>query len=100
MKNTLQVIASLVAKNGHADEVRDLLTPAIKNFRAEPGCMGYILMEDRKQVGRFVTFETWKDEAALKAHMHSPTMETLNPLLKKLLDGEIKQEFLTVLVQE
>lgn len=65
MKNTLQVIASLVAKNGHADKVRDLLTPAIKNFRAEPGCMGYVLMEDRKQVGRFVTFETWKDEAAL-----------------------------------
>lgn len=99
MKNALQVIASLVAKKGHADEVRDLLMPAIKNFRAEPGCMGYLLMEDKKQIGRFVTFETWKDEAALNVHMHSPTMENLNPLLKKLLDSEIKQEFLKILAQ-
>ena len=99
MKKYLQIIATLVAKKAHADEVRNLLTPAVKDFRAEPGCLGYVLMEDRKHAGRFMTYETWQDEAALKAHMHSPTMEKLGPLLKELLDGEIKQDFLTVLAQ-
>ncbi len=30
--------------------------------------------------------------------MHSPTMKALGPKMKELLDGEIKQEFLSILV--
>ena len=98
MTTTLQIIATLVAKPSKATELRSLLKPAVAQFRAEPGCEGYILLEDRKQEGRFLTYETWTDEAALKAHMHSPTMKALGPKMKELLDGEIKQDFLSILV--
>jgi hypothetical protein len=30
------------------------------------------ILEDRKQAGRFLTFETWTGQAALDAHMTTP----------------------------
>ena len=38
----------------------------------EPGCKHASLLEDRKQAGRFLTFETWADQAAVGAHMITP----------------------------
>ncbi|RYF09273.1 MAG: antibiotic biosynthesis monooxygenase [Oxalobacteraceae bacterium] len=98
MTTTLQIVATMVAKLATADELRATLIPAVAKFRAEPGCSAYVLLEDRKQPGRFMTYETWTDEAALAAHMKSPTMVALGPKMKELLDGEIKQDFLSVLV--
>jgi quinol monooxygenase YgiN len=43
--------------------------------RKEPGCKHYSLLEDRKQAGRFLTFETWTDQAAIEAHMTTPAMK-------------------------
>lgn len=99
MNKTLQVIATIVAKEAKASELRKLLEPAVAKFRAEPGCEGYILLEDKKRPGRFVTYETWADEAALKEHMQSPTMKEIGPKLKDLLECDLQQDFLTVLVQ-
>ena len=98
MNKKLQVIATMVAKASKAAELRQLLEPAVPQFRAESGCEGYILLEDKKHSGRFVTYETWKDEAALKAHMSSPALKALEPQLKELLEGPLEQELLTVLV--
>jgi quinol monooxygenase YgiN len=95
----LKVIATLVAMAGAEDAVRRLLIPAVGAFRAEPGCTAYVLLEDRQQAGRFFTFETWADEGALASHMHSPTMQVLMPKLKELLETQIKQEFLSALVE-
>ena len=98
MENTLQIVATLVAKGGSEDALRNTLTPAIAAFRAEPGCKAYVLLEDKKQPGRFMTYETWVDEAAHARHMESPAMKALAPKMKELLKGEIKQDFLSVLV--
>ena len=99
MRNTLQVLATIKANSAGVSELRGLLRSAVKKFRAEPGCEGYVLLEDRKQPGRFLTYETWRDEASLAAHMKSPTMTALTPQLKTLIDGEIKQDLLAVLVE-
>ena len=98
MKNTLQIVATLEAKSAGADELRSLLIPAVTAFRAEPGCNAYVLLEDRKQAGRFMTYETWSDEAALAQHMKSAAMKALAPKMKELLKGEVKQDFLSILV--
>ncbi|MCZ2495839.1 antibiotic biosynthesis monooxygenase [Xylophilus sp. Kf1] len=94
----LQIVATMVARPDQADAVRALLVATIDDFRVEPGCSGYILTEDRRRPGRFMTYETWSDEAALAAHMHSPAMTALGPKLTPLLDGDIRQDFLSVLI--
>lgn len=99
MKNSLRIIATMVAKRESVDAVRTLLTPAVAEFRAEPGCHGYILHEDKKSPGRFITYEAWTDEAALAQHMKSPAMKALEPKLKPLLAAEIEQVFLSILVE-
>ncbi len=40
--------------------------------KAEPGNITYILTEDIKNPGHFWFFETYKDQAAVNAHMASP----------------------------
>ena len=97
MASKLQIVATLLAKSGKAEALREALVPAIGKFRNEPGCEGYIQLEDRKRERRFLTYETWADEAALAAHMKSPAMEALAPTMEKLLDGDIKQDFHSVL---
>lgn len=98
MTTPLQVIATLVAKDGAQDRLRQALLPAIARFRAEPGCLAYALLEDHRRPGRFMTYETWADDAALAAHMTSPTMTELGPLMKASLEGGVSQDFLSVLV--
>lgn len=97
MDSTLKIVATIVASPGQADALREALLPAVKAFRSEPGCEAYTLLEDRKQAGRFMTYETWTDEAALAAHMKSPAMKALEPVMKSLVAGEIKQDFLSTL---
>lgn len=95
----LKIVATMVARPNQADAVQALLLPAVKKFRAEPGCSAYVLLEDRKVPGRFITYETWADEDALAAHMKSSAMEALSPKLMPMLDGEIQQDFLSVMVE-
>ena len=85
LSKSLFVVATIVAKPGRADDLRQLLMPAVATFRTEDGCLFYTLYEDLKQPGRFVTHESWRDMAALDAHMASPTMTAAGPQLADLL---------------
>ena len=94
----LHVIATLVAREGKQIELRALLENASKEFREEPGCLAYSLLEDQSDDRRFVTFERWRDRAALDAHMHSKAMERAKPSLPALLAEEMEQQFLNLLI--
>ena len=97
MKPSLRIIATMVAKTGSEIALRDLLVPAVEVFLSEPGCQGYLLHEDRKHAGRFVTYEAWSDEEALMQHMKSRKMLELAPKMRNLLEEDLRQEFLSVL---
>jgi quinol monooxygenase YgiN len=99
MSQDLYVTAIITSKPDRADALRELLIPATKAFRQEDGCLAYALHEDIKRPGRFVTYEVWRDEAALKAHMESPTMKEAGPKLKELTVGEMEQYLLDTLLQ-
>lgn len=90
----LYIIATMVSRGDKADALREVLLPATEAFRQEDGCLAYTLLEDQKQPGRFMTYERWRDRAALEAHMHSPTMAKLAPSLPDLLGEELRQDFL------
>ena len=40
--------------------------------RAEPGCLTYDLHRDPEDPGHFMFYETWRDQAALDAHLARP----------------------------
>ena len=50
--------------------------------RKEPGCKHTSPLEDRKQAGRFLTLETWADQAAIEAHMTTPGIKAAGPMLE------------------
>lgn len=99
MTQDLYVVAVLTAKTGRAGELRELLIPAVEAFRKEDGCKAYALHEDTQHEGRFVSYEVWRDKAALDGHMKSPTMQQAAPKLQQLLDGELQQYLLDTLLQ-
>lgn len=81
----LYVIAELVAKPDQANALRDLMVPFVAGARHEPGCKHYSLLEDKSQPGRFLTFETWADAAALEGHMSTPEIKAISPKLGPVL---------------
>jgi len=90
------VIAELVSKPDQADALRAILVPFVEGARKEPGCMHYSLLEDVKQPGRFLTFETWVNEDALKAHMVTPEIKAAGPKLEPILSKPFSQIFLSI----
>ena len=66
------VIAEIVSKKDKADELRALMVPFAEIAAKEPGCLTYTLLEVIGEPGRILTFERWKDKAALDAHMVTP----------------------------
>src|ERR1700730_929885 len=88
------VIAEIVSKKDKADELRALLVPFAQWSAKEPGCLVYTLMEVIGEPGRFLTFERWKDKAALDAHMLTPDMKAIAPKLEPVLAKPFTQLFL------
>src|ERR1700687_3513889 len=66
------VIAEIVSKKDKADDLRALLVPFAETSAKEPGCLVYTLMEVIGEPGRFLTFERWKDKAALEGPLGKP----------------------------
>jgi quinol monooxygenase YgiN len=90
------VIAELVSKPDQADALREIMVPFVAGARKEPGCIHYSLLEDAKQPGRFLTFETWANEDALKAHMVTPEIKAAVPKLGPVLAKPFSQIFLSM----
>jgi quinol monooxygenase YgiN len=90
------VIAELVSKPDQADALRAIMVPFVAGARKEPGCIHYALLEDAKQPGRFLTFETWANEDALKAHMVTPEIKAAVPKLGPVLAKPFSQIFLSM----
>lgn len=56
-------------------------------FRAELGCRSDVWLEDAKHPV-FTTYETWKDQAAAKAHMYPLAMTAVSRQCKEGRQGE------------
>lgn len=95
MTMPLNVIATLTAKPGYEQELRDFLQAALPGFQAEPGCIAYALMTDHANPARIMSYETWTDEAALNVHLNSPTMIAAAPKLKEMLAAPMELVRLT-----
>lgn len=82
---TVYVIAELIAKPGKDATVRAALIAFARRAPKEAGCISYHLHEDVAVPGRFLTYEVWRDKAAIEAHFQAPAMKAAGPALAKLL---------------
>lgn len=62
------LIAELVAKPEHAQSLRLAILAMVDEVRREPGCIEYTMHVERDDPTRIVMYETWENEAALRAH--------------------------------
>jgi len=65
------VIATLNAKQGSEDKLKDILTALVVESRLEPGNVRYELLERDDDPTEFALYEVWETETALNAHLRS-----------------------------
>jgi quinol monooxygenase YgiN len=64
----------MIAKPGSEATVHEGLKSLIEPSSHEDGCLRYELFQSTADPGHFFTFEVWRDQPALDAHMHAPHM--------------------------
>ena len=77
--DTLQLIVTIDAVSA-----RDAV---IEAARQEDGCIAYNFYADRDDGGRLYVIETWRDDAALDAHMRTPHFKAFASALADHVPG-------------
>ncbi len=85
----LNAVATIPAKAGSEDAVREALTTLATATRSEDGCLSYDLFESGSAPGTFVTVERWTDQAALDAHLATPHVADAFAAAEGHLAGEV-----------
>jgi quinol monooxygenase YgiN len=67
----LQIVARIVARPDHVNEVRALLQSLQEPTRRETGCISYELLQNKNDPTDFTFVEEWEREADLDAHLAS-----------------------------
>jgi quinol monooxygenase YgiN len=70
-KETVHIVAHLVARAGEETRVQAELEKLIEPTRAEPGCLKYQLLVNRERPGHFVFVQEYVSDAAFQAHLDS-----------------------------
>ncbi len=83
----LTVIAVLKAKEGKEKELENALSGIVNKVEAEEGTLAYALHRAKKEPGKFLFYEKYKDKAALSAHSSTPYFIELFGTIGPLLDG-------------
>ncbi len=96
-QSELHVVATIPAKAGSEDVVRDALTTLAAATRQEEGCLAYDLYESAAAPGTYVTVEVWRGQDDLDAHMRSPHIAEALSGTAEHLGGEIAIHPLTPL---
>ncbi len=84
----IQLLAVMRAKPGREKELEAAFSAFVEKARAEEGTLAYILHKSLSDPARFMFYESYADEAALKAHSKSPHMAALFGQVADMLDGQ------------
>ncbi len=83
MSNTLVVVATLHAKAGQLELVKEHAAQLIHLTRLEPGCIEYVLHQDNQNPSVLVFIERWESAAALQAHIASEHFQAFSAATKE-----------------
>ena len=83
----LVVIATLKGKPEQREVLSAALAKAAAASRGDAGCLSYSFTVDLEDENRFISVETWADQASLDAHFTTPHLAELFTLAGEALDG-------------
>lgn len=87
--SALQVVATIPAKAGSEDAIKQALSELATATRQEEGCLRYDLFESASAPGTFVTVEEWRSQDDLDSHMTSPQVAAAFAGASDHLAGEV-----------
>lgn len=91
---TVRVIARAEAREGKADELKQLLRKLVLPTRSEQGCRYYEFFESQIP-GVFYFHELWDSKADLNAHAHAPRFVEIMAAAEKLVKHPMEVNLLT-----
>jgi quinol monooxygenase YgiN len=88
------VVALMKAQQGKEQEMEDALRAMLPQVESEEGTLQYILHRAKKEPGKFLMYETYRDKAALNSHSATPHFAELFAKIGPLFDGSPTIEIL------
>jgi quinol monooxygenase YgiN len=85
-KNTLTIVAKIIAKSAHREEVKKGLLGLITPTLEEKGCINYDLHQDHTNENIFLFYENWESRALWLDHNASSHIAAY----QKATDGYIE----------
>src|SRR4051812_22761575 len=82
------VIATMHAKEGQEDRMRDILLALVVESRLEHGNVRYELHQGEDDPCEFAFYEVWENQAALNAHLRSKHISVAHSFSAELADRE------------
>ena len=82
------VVAVMKARKGKEQEMEDALRWIIPQVESEPGTLQYILHRAKKDAGKFLFYEKYRDKNALNTHGSTAYFAELFGKIAPLLDGD------------
>lgn len=83
----VNLIATFRAKEGHVEQVRELIVNYGELVRAEPGNEFFEIYTDRDSQRDFVIVERYRDQAAFEQHLSAEVGKEFNRKLGPLVEG-------------
>jgi quinol monooxygenase YgiN len=78
------LIGKVVATDGHRDELAEILLDGIAGM---PGCLSYVVAQDRADENALWVTEVWDSEASHQASLSLPSVQAAIKKGKPLIDG-------------
>jgi quinol monooxygenase YgiN len=88
-RDLLTVIASMRAKSGKEQELREVLEALIEPTVKEEGFVNYDLHQGVEDPAVFCFYENWTSPEHLDAHLKAPHLQEFSAKMDDLLDGEL-----------
>jgi quinol monooxygenase YgiN len=83
------VFATIKARNGREDEVREALLALISPTRAEEGCINYDLHQSESDPRIFIFYENWRSRRDLDEHLRKAHIQDFLERAEALLEGPV-----------
>ena len=81
-KEGVILVASVKAKPGQEEAVKEILLALVEPTRKESGCLCYNLHQSKTDKTEFMFYEQWASKEALTAHSNTPALKSLGEKLK------------------
>ncbi|SDQ48106.1 putative quinol monooxygenase [Quadrisphaera sp. DSM 44207] len=88
-RDLLTVVATMRAKPGKEDELREALTSLVEPTTKEQGFVNYDLHQSIEDPAEFAFYENWERGEDLDAHLSAPHLQRFVSVMGDLLDGPL-----------